>query len=345
MIPTLPISSENQLKVIRGLLIAGGLYVGYRITSKAIKSKRERQTSALADERAEVRQAMGLRSAMNPSGISWLMWSDGTNEDAIAQIASQIQDLDTVATAYRNLYSDDLLKDLQSELSTTLFNSFLQTVSNNRINTQSGNPSGQSSTGAYTAPQRLVVAKQSVYVRTSPDASYHGAWYEVGENKNIFKTAKAGEFIGYATGKQHYDSKNNVKFIEVAYKIGPLAPASLQSQIGVTRLLWISASATYTDQFSSVASMEARYPATKGVTKYYLPISGLGWLSAPGSRVVTIASTRVMDEQFQTIGHVKSGVLMGYPVMSLDGHNAHFTLVRTLEGHDRWLASKDIQTQ
>jgi len=136
-----------------------------------------------------------------------------------------------------------------------------------------------------------------------------------------------------------------VKFIEVAYKIGPLAPTSLQSQIGVTRLLWISASASYTDQFSSVASMEARYPATRGVTKYYLPISGLGWLSAPGSRVVTVAGTRVMDEQFQTIGHVKSSVLIGYPVMSLDGHDAHFTLVRTLEGHDRWLASKDIQTQ
>ena len=151
--------------------------MGYRVTSKAIKSWRERQTSALADERAEVRQAMGLRSAMNPSGISWLMWSDGTNEDAIAQIASQIQDLDTVATAYRNLYSDDLLKDLQSELSTTLFNSFLQTVSNNRINSQSGNRSGQSSTGAYTAPQRLVVAKQNVYVRTSPDASYREALY------------------------------------------------------------------------------------------------------------------------------------------------------------------------
>jgi hypothetical protein len=87
-------------------------------------------------------------------------------------------------------------------------------------------------------------------VRTSPDATYHGAWDEGGENKNNFKTAKAGEVNGNATGKPHYDAKNNVKFIEVAYKIGPLAPASLQSQIGVTRLLWISASASYTDQFS-----------------------------------------------------------------------------------------------
>lgn len=341
----LSITTENQQKVIRGLVIAGGLYLGYRLTSKALLLWRERQTSALADERAEVRQAMGLRSAMNPSGISWLMWSDGTNEDAISQIASQIQDLDFVATSYRNLYGEDLLKDLQSELSTSQFNAFLQAVSNNRINTQSGNPSGQSSTGAYTAPQRLVVAKQNVFVRTSPDASYHGAWYEVGENKNIFKSAKAGEFIGYATGKQHFDSKNNVKFIEVAYKIGPLAPASLKSKIGTTRLLWISASANYTDQFATAAAMEARYPSTKGVTKYYLPITGLGWLSAPGSRIVTQADTFVMNEQFQNIGSVRSGVLMGYPVMSLDGHGANYILVRTLEGRDRWLATKDIQTQ
>jgi hypothetical protein len=288
---------------------------------------------------------MGLRSAMNPSGVSWLMWSDGTNENAISQIASQIQDLDFVATSYRNLYGDDLLKDLQSELSTSQFNAFLQTVSNNRINTQSGNASGQSATGAYTAPQRLVVAKQSVFVRTSPDASYHGAWYEIGENHNIFKSAKTGEFIGYATGKQHFDSKNNVKFIEVAYKIGPLAPASLKIKIGTTRLLWVSASANYTDQFTTVAAMEVRYPTTKGVTKFYLPITGLGWLSAQGSRVITRQTTKVMDQQFRGIAMVKPGVLMGYPVMSLDGHGAHFTLVRTLEGNDRWLANKDIQAQ
>lgn len=345
MIPSLPISPENQQKIIRGLLIAGGLYMGYRITSKAIKNWRERQTSALADENAEVRQAMGLRSAINPSGISWLMWSDGTNENAIAQIATQIQNLDSVSTAYRNLYSSDLIKDLQSELSTNLFNSFLQTISNNRINLQNGNPSGQNSSGSYTSPQQLVVAKKTVLVRTSPDASYHGGWYEIGENKNIFKTAKAGEFIGHATGKQHFDAKNNVKFIEVAYKIGPLAPPSFQSQIDVTRLLWVSASANYTDQFTSVATMENRYPSTKGVTQYFLPISGLGWLTAPGSRVITASLTGVMDEQFRKIGMVKAGVLMGYPVMSLDGNQTHFTLVRTLEGKDRWLDSNNIQTQ
>ena len=116
MIPVLPISKEQQQKILRGLMIAGGLYLGYRVTSKAIKNMRSRNTSVLADQSPEVRQAMGLRSAMNPSGVSWLMWSDGTNEDAIAQIASQITNLDAVATAYRNLYGKELIQDLQGEL-------------------------------------------------------------------------------------------------------------------------------------------------------------------------------------------------------------------------------------
>lgn len=343
MIPVLPISSESQMKILRGLLIAGGLFVGYRISSKAIKAYRARGTSALADQRPEVRQAMGLRSAMNPSGISWLMWSDGTNENAIAQVASQIQNLDAVAAAYRNLYGKELIRDLQNELNTDLFNSFLQTVSNNRINQQSSGNS-TSSSGAYTAPQRLVVAKRNVFVRTSPDASYHGGWYEIGENKNIFKTAKPGEFVGYATGKQHYDSKNQVRFIEVAYRIGPNAPASMRADVGKTRLLWISASSLYTEQFSSVAQMEARYPSNKGVTSYMLPIAGLGWLSAPGSRIVTISSSPIMDEQFQNLGTVEKGVLVGYPVMSLEGSDTDMTLVRTLEGHDRWLPTANIET-
>lgn len=344
MIPILPISNQNQKKVLRGLLIAGGIFLGYRLSSKAIKAYRARGTSALADQRPEVRLAMGLRSAMNPSGISWLMWSDGTNENAISQIAAQIQDLDAVATAYRNLYAQELIRDLQNELSTDLFNSFLQTVSNNRINQQSsGNRS--SSSGAYTAPQRLVVAKRSVFVRTSPDASYHGGWYEFGEKKNIFKTAKPGEFVGYATGKQHFDSKNNVRFIEVAYRVGPSAPSGWQKDIGKSRLLWISASTLYTEQFSSVSAMEARYPNTKGVTTYLLPIPGLGWLSTPGSRIITSVSGPIMDEKFKSLGMVSEGVLVGYPVMSLEGGQTQMTLVRTLEGKDRWLPTANIQTR
>jgi hypothetical protein len=333
-----------ETRLIKGVVIAGGLFLGYRIITGAIKRWKERNTSALADQSPEVRQAMGLRSAMNPSGISWLMWTDGTNETAIKQIATQIQNLDSVAIAYRNLYQGELIKDLQSELASQDFNAFLQSVSNNRINTSSGNGSQVSPGGAYTSPQKLIVAKQTVFVRTSPDASYHGAWYEVGENKNIFKTAKAGEFVGYATGKQHYDATNDVKFIEVAYKVASSGvPSTYAKDAGKTRLLWVSASSNYVEQFSSAQTMEARYPSTKGVTLYLLPVGGLGWLSLAGSRVVSTAPAVVMDERFRPISSVDANVLLGYPVMSMSGQGHEMTLFRTLEGRDRWVDSRQVQ--
>lgn len=333
-----------ETRLIKGVVIAGGLFLGYRVTANALKNWKERKTSALADQSPEVRQAMSLRSAINPSGISWLMWTDGTNETAIKQIASQIQNLDAVAVAYRSLYRDELIKDLQSELSSEDFNAFLQAVSNNRINTSSGNGSQTSPGGAYTSPQKLIVAKQTVFVRTSPDASYHGAWYEIGENKNIFKSAKAGEFVGYATGKQHYDSDNDVKFIEVAYRVASSGvPSTYAKDTGKTRLLWVSASSNYVEQFSSTQTMEARYPSTKGVTQYLLPVGGLGWLSLAGARIITSGPTVVMDEQFNPISSVEANVLLGYPVMTLSGQGHEMTLFRTLEGRDRWVDSRQIQ--
>lgn len=339
MINRIPIQVETKSKLIKGLLLAGGLYLGYRVSSKAIKSWRTKGTMSLADQSPEVRQAMGLRSAINPSGVSWLMWSDGTNEDAIEQIASRISDLDSVAVAYRNLYGKELIKQLQGELDSDRFNTFLQTVSNNRIN-QSTNPSVP--TGAYSSPQKLIVAKRSVYVRTTPDASYHGGWYEIGEEKNIYKTATEGEFIGYATGKQHYDSKNNVKFIEVAFQYGANLPSDLSDQAGKTKLLWVSSSANYVRQFDSNSDAVQSYPGITSQLNYMLPIPGLGWLSMDGSRVVSSREALLLDRDFKPLCHVDKGVLLGYPVMSLQGTDTDMTMLRTLSGLDRWVKTSEI---
>jgi hypothetical protein len=339
VINRIPIQAETKSKLIKGLLLAGGLYLGYRVSSKAIKNWKSRGTASLADQSPEVRQAMGLRSAINPSGVSWLMWSDGTNEDAIEQIASQISDLDSVAVAYRNLYGKELIKQLQGELDSDRFNAFLQTVSNNRIN-QSTNSNVP--TGAYSSPQKLIVAKRSVYVRTTPDASYHGGWYEIGEEKNIYKTATEGEFIGYATGKQHYDSKNNVKFIEVAFQYSVNLPSDLSDQAGKTKLLWVSSSANYVSQFDSNSDALQTYPGIMAQLNYMLPIPGLGWLSMDGSRVVSKKPTQVLSKDFKPLCHVDKGVLLGYPVMSLQGTDTDMTMLRTLSGLDRWVKTSEI---
>jgi len=329
-------NSDIKKRIIQGFAIAGGSYLTYHFGKKAYDKWKQKSTSALADKSPAVRQAMSLRSAINPSGTSWLKWSDGTNETSITQTASQIINLEAVINAYRNLYNSELLSDLQSELSTNEFNAFLQTIANNKINSSNGNgTSSSNSTGTYTQPQNIVVAKQAVYVRTSPDASYHGAWYEVTGNKNIFKTAKAGEFVGYASGKQHYDSENNVKFIEVSYR---------NVNSGETKILWISASSNYTEQFSSVASMEAKYPLTKGITSKFLAINGLGLLTDSGSRAISICKTEIKDKNFKPITEIEPHVLIGFPVMSMKGNGMDYTLIRTVDDDEVWVKSSNIIT-
>lgn len=270
------LNNENAQKALKGLLVAGGLFLGYKLSVRAVKNYRARGTAALADQSPEVRTAMALRAALNPSGMSWLMWSDGTKEQVVAQAAQQITDLEAVASAYRRLYGGELIAHLQNELNAQDFNAFLQTVASNRINTSSNSAAATPApSGAYTAPYRLIAAKKAVYVRTSPDASYHGAWYEIGEEDNLFGTAQPGDFIGYATGRQHFDSANNVKFIEVTYRIGPGAPPDLQDRIGEVHTLWVSSSATYTAQFSSTAALAAAYPGAAATAAYLVPPNGL----------------------------------------------------------------------
>jgi hypothetical protein len=327
------VTPDLQRKVLRGAVVIGSLTLGYFVGKRIFRKLRERKTSLLADKSPEVRQAMSLRSAMNPSGASWLMWGDGTKEDVIWQVAQQITDLDAVALAYRNLYSNELVKDLQSELGTNDFNAFLQAVASGQANWRV-NDGRQPSQGAYAAPQKLIVAIQAVYVRTSPDASYHGRFYEVGENKNIHKTAQPGEFIGYATGKQHYDAKNGVRFIEVAYK-----------KDGASKVLWVSASSKYTEQFSSKEALLQKYPQNSTALMTMLPLSMLGWMGLSGHRMITAVSTQVYDEDFKPTEVIPANMLVGYPVMALSGGLNEYTLIRTANGQDRWIGTESLTQQ
>ena len=77
------VAPDVQRKVLRGVVVIGSLTLGYFVGKRIFRKLRERKTSLLADKSPEVRQAMSLRSAMNPSGASWLMWGDGTKEDVI----------------------------------------------------------------------------------------------------------------------------------------------------------------------------------------------------------------------------------------------------------------------
>ncbi|MFM1794407.1 MAG: hypothetical protein RL642_792, partial [Bacteroidota bacterium] len=109
---------DNQSVLIKGALIAGGIYLTYRVGKNLIAKVNKNNAQKNTDDKPEVRQAMSLRSSVNPSGYSWMKSFDTTNVDTVMEIAKTITNLDKVQKAYKDLYQDNLLDDLQSDLST-----------------------------------------------------------------------------------------------------------------------------------------------------------------------------------------------------------------------------------
>lgn len=330
---------DNPKRILVGGAVIGiGGFLLYKLGRKIITGMQRRNTENLADDSPEVRQAMVLRSAMNPSGASWMMSFDTTNTKAVFDTGQQIKNLDEVATAYRKLYDDDLLHDLQNELNATDYQKFLTMVSSNPAKSKGSAPT------TFAKKNQLVVAKAEVYLRTSPDASYHGAIYEIGENKNIIRKAKIGEFLGYATGKQNFDIKNNVKFIEVAYlvkKENP--PAALKAHAGKSYTYWVSSSSNYVEIFAYYKDMWSKYPTTQNEVSYKKPLDYYSGISGTFSQpVITTRFAHVLDDKMQPFLPVKPGTLLGEYLMCLNTGRAKYIKFRSVDNTERWVTADAV---
>ena len=78
---------DNKTKLINGALVVGGIYLTYRLGKNIIASLNKSDAQNKADDSPEVRQAMSLRSAMNPSGISWMKFPDGRTGNDYLEIS------------------------------------------------------------------------------------------------------------------------------------------------------------------------------------------------------------------------------------------------------------------
>jgi hypothetical protein len=328
----------DKQKVITGVLIAGGSFLVYNIGKKLWNEYLKSQAQTSLDEKPAVRWAMLLRSAINPTGVSWLKQTDGTLEQDIFSIAKEITKLDEVVSAYKDLYQDNLLDDLQRELSLEDYQKVLKLI------TSSVNRSGGASE-RFANKGNLLVTKKEVFLRTSPDASSHGAIYEASKNNNIFRKAGAKEFIGYATGKQQYDEKNNVKFIEVGYLVkGDKAPNNLKHMNGKSFKYWVSSSSAYVDIFKNYEPFYKEYPALKNTTAYLKPLDFYGSLKGLNAEMVIskIPST-ILDESFGFKSLVPSNILLGKNIMTIQNNNKHWTQFLTIDGNLRWVDSSQVR--
>jgi hypothetical protein len=334
---------SNQSKIVNGILVLGGIYITYRLGKKIIDGINKKDTQTKADDSPEVRQAMALRSAMNPSGISWMMSFDTTNTSSVLDTAKTITKLDSVGTAYKNLYQNNLLDDLQNELSTSDYQKFLTIVSGNQNKDVSN---GGTAAVQYAKANQLVVTKKEVYLRTSPDATNHGRIYEMFSNKNIIRLAKPGEFLGYATGRQAFDEVNNVKFIEVAYVInGAKAPASLKQKNKQRVSYWVSSSINYVDVFPYYKNMFDAYPATMSLVGWMKPTDYFTLKGLPMPRLLTKVLTPVLNDRMVTINYAQPNMVLGQLIMSMDTGENQFMQFKTVDNTLRWVDGRYIILQ
>ena len=334
---------DNQSVLIKGALIAGGIYLTYRVGKNLIAKVNKNNAQKNTDDKPEVRQAMSLRSSVNPSGYSWMKSFDTTNVDTVMEIAKTITNLDKVQKAYKDLYQDNLLDDLQSDLSTSEYEAFLNIIASN-ANKDTSN--GGAPPVKYTKKNQLIVAKKDVTIRKSPDASNHGAFYEVFSEDNIYRVAKAGEFLGYATGQQHYDEVNNVKFIQVAYVINAkYAPTAYKKKNKVKMAFWISASSNYTVQFPNAKAMISAYPKTSSTAAWKKPLDYFDLKGIPTPRLLTKSSAVILNEQFAPINHASANTILGQLMMSMQTKQGVLLKFRTIDNTIRWVDQRYIQLQ
>jgi hypothetical protein len=334
---------NNQSRIVNGVLVIGGIYLSYRLGKNLIAALNKSDAQNKADDSPEVRQAMALRSAMNPSGVSWMMSFDTTNTGTVLDSAKTITNLDSVQKAYTSLYKDNMLDDLQGELSTSDYQKFLTIVSSNAKKDTSN---GGSAAVQFAKANQLVVAKKAVTLRSSPDATNHGAFYEVFSAKNIIRQAKVGEFLGYATGRQQYDDVNNVKFIEVAYVINAAsAPPAYKSKNKVRVSYWVTSSNLYVDIFPYYKNMYDTYPATRSLTSWMKPQDYFTLKGIPMPRLLTRINTPVLNERLVPIDHARANTILGKLIMSMNTGSGEFLQFQTVDNTLRWVDRKFIQLQ
>jgi hypothetical protein len=341
-------SSSSGPSLTGGLMLFGGLLLTYHLGKKLIEELQKGGAERRADDSPEVQQAMLLRMAMNPSGVSWMMSFDATLVDKIMEVGRVITNLDAVGKAYRDLYRDSLLTDLQSELSADEYQRFITLVTSNPGKEKSNGKS--SPPNQFAKPQVLIVAKKDMFVRSSPDASYHGAFYEQFSDKNILRTAKSGEFLGYATGMQSYDQKNDVKFIRVGFSVmAESAPLDWKKRAREKVTFWVSSSANYVDQFNSEAEMLRAYPGIEAYSRWMKPldyydkqVKGL-WGITTGKGLVSTGFITVFDEELRPVGRATPDMLLGVLEMELKNGQETYYRFRTENNRPRWVNSQQVK--
>jgi hypothetical protein len=304
---------------LKAALVVGAVYGLRQIYKHYQKDKTEQQV----EEKPEVRQAMSIYSAMNPSGMDWMKKMDGTNTQAVFSTAKEITDLNKVQSAYRKLYNSSMLDDLRQELSPEDYTKCLNTVKFNDTNIvkPSNKPKVEYKRGT------LIATKLAANLRKTPQNI--SKW---SLNSNIIKLADSGKFIGFTTGKTAFDnsgaSETGTFYIE------------LQSVAVDTKkpiFYWVAAS-----QVKVISKEE--YKSKKYPFMVLNEKETLKGFDIPQTKVVAYNATPVMDAKFQLIGIAYPLQVLGYSIMELrDNKGNEYVKFLNDRQKEHWVNKKFVQ--
>ena len=212
------------LKILIKVGLIGGIgTIGYFFLRGTIrKAKAQKATRRLYNE-PDGQIAVRIRTAVEGAG---------TNEEALYKAAAEVQDWKKVVRFYQQLYSRNIEDDLRDDLSAKEYEKFFKILNLSLKEDKGGSPEG-----AKTQFKRkdFFLAKHNANIRKSPVKA--GGGHRIPFIRNtVIKMAKAGQFIGTATGKTKYDTGNDVLFYEVRVAI-----LKSDKKI-VTRYAWVAAS-------------------------------------------------------------------------------------------------------
>lgn len=311
---------NKAYKLIGGLIL---LYLGNKMYSSLRKNASENQMDTIP----EAGQAITLRQAINPSGNWWMRRFDGTDKNAIWNIASEIKDMDGVKNHFKaQTDGGDLYEELQAALSPDEYQKFLSLASK-----------GKTGSWYYTdkQPDKVpanywVITKLPANVRSSPENIHY---LRIWDGNIVKKAVPSGMILGISTGNFKYDEANKVLYIEFytfTLKHGRKTFYVAKSQVELV-----------SDKEKKKRETQSKIPlqVIEGISE-----RSEEKVNAPSQKlVITTKACTIFNEKFEKTGIAQKNIVLGYPVMTLDTGKGKYIKVKTIQGLLRWV-SADMAT-
>jgi len=150
--PIIISKQRNAAVIIIGIATVGGLgFLAYREIKKYLAGK---EAGRIEDPATQL--ASRIRTAVNPSGVSWLINTDFTDNASLFNIANEIniaKNFNEVAKSYKKMYGESLEERLRTEFNSIEYSKFFDitkgiTANNSSANNSSTNNSSQTANKA-----------------------------------------------------------------------------------------------------------------------------------------------------------------------------------------------------